>query len=221
MRMIDLFDLYKSFKSYVNTFQGGWFRPQTDFQQACNDTSNELWEMWTRQAEKSQEIVDNLAPFLKSKNILVKPKYTYYGTFAPPAEYGRYASARIIVHGSACLPCKDVDNGDCEELVLKEKEAVEQKYYESICERQIDKIDDQRWGAVCEHLTKQPTLLNPKITQIDGGFKVSPRNVSVVVLDFYVRPKVSTFRYTIAPGNIQTGAGDEIIYNKNLSEPLE
>jgi len=219
--MIDLYDLYNSFKSYVNTFQGGWFRPQTDFQQASNDISNELWEKWTRQAEKSQEVLDNIAPFFKSKNILVKPKNTYYGTFTQPPDYGRYATSRIIVHRSTCLPCENVDNGDCSELVKMEQQAITEKYYESISERTIEKIDSQRWGAVCEHLTKFPTLDNPKLTQIDNGFKVAPRTVSVVVLDYYIRPENAVFDYTIAPGDIQTGAGDQIIYNKNGSKSLQ
>lgn len=214
--MIDLFDLYKSFQSYVNTFQGGWFRPQTDFQVACNDISNELWELWTRQAERAQEITDKLAPFLISLNRIVTPKNTYYGIFSPPEDYGRYASARIIVADGECI-----QSSDCATLDVETQEQINEKYYESICEITVEKIDNQRWGAVCEHLTKMPTLKNPKLTQIDNGFKVAPRTVSVIVLDYYVRPTPATFIYTTAPGNVQTGAGDQIIYDKQNSEPLQ
>lgn len=219
--MIDLFDLNKSFQSLVNTFQGGWFRPQTDLQNAANDISNELWEMWTRQAEKSQEIIDNLSPFFKSRNILVKPQNTYYGTFNQPPDYGRFASARVITYRSTCLPCETAENGNCSELEEMELKAVKEKYYESICEITVEKIDSQRWGAVCEHLTKAPTLENPKLTQVENGFKIAPRTISVVVLDYYTRPVNAVFNYTKAPGNVQTGAGDQLIYNKNASVPLQ
>ncbi len=60
-----------------------------------------------------------------------------------------------------------------------------------------------------------------KIRQIDNGFEVSPRNVSVVVLDYYVEPKEATFVYTISPGNVQTGSGDQIIYDEKNSVKLE
>lgn len=215
---IDMFDLWQSFQSTVNTFQGGWFRPQTDFQQKCNDISKSLWVKWTREAEKSQEAKDNLIFFLKSKNRIVKSQNTSYGIMTPPDDYGRFASARLIISGTTCLPCKDVDNGKCDEL--KTQEEISEEYYESICEIQVDLIDNQRWGSVCDHLTKKPTLASPKITQIDGGFKVSPRTVSVVVLDYYINPVDAVFAYTVTTPNIETGAGDQIVYNKSLSKPL-
>ena len=57
--------------------------------------------------------------------------------------------------------------------------------------------------------------------QIEGGFEVSPRLVSVIVLDYYRPPIEATFVYTNSPGNVQTGAGDMIIYDQNNSKPLE
>lgn len=238
---IDTFDLYQSFQSYVNTFQGGWFRPQTDFQQATNDISNDLWEKLTRQAEKSQEIRDNLGPFLRSKNRTVQKANSYYGTFLAPDDYGRFASARIIrTKDNTCLPCKGLDEGkgmeqgECSATDTDSQEQVSDDYYESICEQQIDMIDNQRWGSVCQHLTKAPTLYNPKMTQYSvevGGpskkstgtvsFKVAPRTVSVAVLDYYIRPTPCVFGFNIAPGDVQTGAGDQIIYDVNKSTPLQ
>lgn len=237
---IDPFALYQSFQSYVNTFQGGWFRPQTDFQTATNDISNELWEKWTRLSEKSQEIRDNLGPFLRSKNRIVEKQSTYYGTFLPPDDYGRFASARIIRKDNECIPCRGIggiegkEQGDCSETDIQDQEQVSDTYYEGICEQQIDMIDNMRWGSVCQHLTKAPTLYNPKMTQysvevtgpkstITGkiAFKVAPRTVSVVVLDYYIRPTPCVFGYTKAPGDVQTGAGDQIIYDVNKSTPLQ
>lgn len=233
--------LFQSFQSYVNTYVGGWFRPQTDFQQATNDISNDLWEKWTKQAEKSQEIRDNLGPFLRSSTRKVVPKSTYYGVFMPPEDYGRFASARIIVEGNRCMPCDWLDKhmdtkaqGQCSQTDLETQEEVTQEYFEKMQERQIDMIDNQRWGSVCQHLTKGPTLDQPKMTQFSQdvagpnntkvsqiSFKVAPRAVSGIVLDYYVRPTPCVFGYTLAPGNVQTGAGDQIIYDSNKSTPLQ
>lgn len=235
---IDPFDLYQSFKTYVNTYIGGWFRPQTDFQFATNDISNDLWEKWTKQAEKSQEIRDNLGPFFRSKNIIVTPQNSYYGLFQAPNDYGRFASARIILQDNTCIPCRGIEiekeQGQCSESDLETQSELTAEYYEKICEHQIDMIDNQRWGSVCQHVTKPPTLDNPKMTQLSNEiavkngkplsqicFKVAPRTVSVVVLDYYIRPTPCVFGYTKAPGDIQTGAGDQIIYDINKSTPLQ
>jgi hypothetical protein len=218
--MIDLFDLYESFQSYSNTFIGGWFRPQTDFTKRCNDISKKLWVKWTREAEKSQEAKDNLFPFLKSKNLIVSAVGPY-GKFKPPDGYGRFASARLIIAGDKTYPDKNVDQGKCANGEFKTEQELTEEYYDSIEQSDVELIDDQKWGAVNTHLTKKPTLLKPKIRQIDNGFEVAPRQVSVIVLDYYVEPKEATFIYSISLGNVETGAGDQIIYDKNNSQPLE
>jgi len=224
--MIDALDLYNSFKSVVNTFTGGWYRPQTDFIVAVNDISNELWEMWTAQAEKSQEIKDNLFPFLVSKNTIVKAQNGNYGTFIPPPNYGRYASASILFVDEKCVPSQEVDKGRClnsqNKLVpFKSDEDLAKDYYDNVTEVEVEMIDNQRWQSALNHLTKKPSLLRPKINQINNGFRVSPREVSVVVFYYYTRPIHATFMYTIAAGNVDTGAGDQLIYNKVQSTPLQ
>lgn len=220
--MIDLFDLYQSFLSYVNTFAGGWFRPQTDFEKACNDISNELWDMYTPLAEKDQAAKDKLVYFLTSKNVIVTSGSTFYGTVTPPPDYGRYASARIIVHkGDKCVPCADVDGGKCCNGEFKTQEEITDEYFDNIQEVKVENISNLRWGSVGGHKTKKPTLEKPKITQVDGVFKVAPRKVSVLVLDYYVRPRPAVFAYTVVPGNPQTGAGGQIVYNRNNSLPLQ
>lgn len=218
--MIDSFDLYNSFKSFVNTYQGGWFRPQSDFIIAVNDISKKLWVKWTREAEKSQEVRDNLFPFLRSKNMIVNAKGVY-GTFNAPKEYGRYAAARIIVNGSNCIPDNNVEEGKCDNGDFKTQDERTDEYYDKTKQFTVEMIDNQRWGSVNEHLTKGPTLKNPKIRQIENKFEVAPRKVSVIVLDYYIEPKEATFKYTITSGNVQTGAGDQIVYDKANSTPLE
>lgn len=94
---IDPYDLYLSFQSTISTFIGGFFRPNTDFITKANDISNELWNKWTDVAEKSQEARDNLIFFLKSKNRMVTKQNSFYGIFQPPSNYGRFASAKMLV----------------------------------------------------------------------------------------------------------------------------
>lgn len=218
--MIDIYDLYKAFLSRVNSYVGGWFRPQTDFETQCNIVSMEFWEKYTRQAEKAQEIRDDLRQFLVSKNIITKAANSYYATFSAPDNYARFASARLIKVGQNTVPAPDVDNGSCVNGELKTQEEINEEYYDTITEVRIENIDNQRWSSVLEHLTKKPTLDAPKLTQIDNGFKVAPRQVSVVVLDYYIKPEPCKFVYTITPGNLQTGEGDELVYNKNQSKGL-
>lgn len=225
--MFTSFSLYQSFSSLANTAQGSFFRPQTDFIIQSNDVSIEVWDYLTRKAEKSQQERDYLRPFLKTKNIIVKRNNTFYGTLIPPPLYERFSAARIMVHQESkkTIPDRSIDNGKCESNGIISQFEISEEYYENIIERPIDLIDDQKWGACLEHLTKKPTLSKPKMNQIDlgnigTGFRVAPRTVSVVVLDYYVKPDRATFVYTISPGNEQTGAGDDIIYDAANSKPF-
>lgn len=217
--MLSLFTIWQSFQSLVNTSQNSFFRPQTDFQQAVNDISKELWVDWTGEAEKSQEIRDFLAPFLKSKNIMVTPVNSYYNTLTKPAKYGRFANAAVWTLGKKCVPCANVNNGKC--AGYKEQQEINEEYYKNIKETQIDLVDLNRWQACLEHLTKKPTLDKPKMVQVDGGWRVAPRDVSIVVLYWYAEPRQGTFNYTVVPGNPQTGAGDFIQYDAATSVELE
>ena len=219
--MLSLFSIWNSFQAFINTSQSGFFRPQTDFQNACNDISNLLWEEWTGQAEKSQEIKDHLASFLKSKNLIVQSANSFYGTIDYPKDYGRFATATILVAGDGCVPCKTVDDGKCSNGDFKTNEEITDEYYSRCVEHEILLVDTQKWASCLKHLTKCPTFENPKMKQINAGFQVAPRTVSVVVFNYYTKPKEGTFRYTVAPGNIQTGAGDQIIYDASASTPLE
>ncbi len=210
---IDPNSLWQDLKSAVNIDQNGWFRPETDFIKGLNQVSIKLWNDYTGTAERMQEGKDKLFPFLRSKNIPVSSSATYYGVAAKPKDYGRLASARIVVHKEQTLPAKDIDNGICEGL--KTPEEINDAYYDNVIEAVCEIIDNQRWGAYCQHLTKGPTLQKPGITQINDSFKVAPRKISVIALDYYIEPTPATYEYTTTSGNPQTGAGDQIIYNPN------
>lgn len=216
--MMTLFSIWQSFQSLVNTSQNSYFRPQTDFAQAVNDISKDLWDTWTSQNEKSYQIRTYLSPFLKSKNIVTKPANSYYTVAKYPGDYGRLASAAVWSLNDAAIPCPNVDDGKCEGFETQSE--VDEKFYENIVERQVDLIDEKRWKACLTHLTKKPTLLRPKMTQIDGGWNLAPRTASVLVLDYYIVPTDGEFKYTVVPGDPQTGAGDFIQYDPS-STPLQ
>lgn len=220
---IDIYDLYNDFNAWVNSFQGGFFPPQSIFTRVTNIASLALWKKWTRQGEKSQEIKDNLFPFLVSQNIITKAANSYYATVDQPDNYGRFATAKILLAGdnNTCVPDQSVNNGTCMNGDLTTDQQLAEDYYDTVTEAEIEMIDNQRWSSMLKHLTKFPTFEKPKITQINNGFKVAPREVSVVVFNYYVKPQDAFFAYTVAAGNLQTGAGNQIIYNKNQSTQLQ
>lgn len=217
--MIDVYSLWQDFESAVNTSLNGWFRPESDFIKAVNQISLDLWNKLTAQAEKSEEIKGKLFPFLKSKNIAVDSSGGYYGIAQKPKDYGSFASARIIVYNNITMPSKEVENGKCDGF--KSKEEIKDEYYDNIKEARVQMIDNQRWGSYVEHLTKGPTFEKPGMTQVNDYFRVAPRKVSVIVIDYYVKPTPATFKYTTTPGNIQTGSGDQIIFNANGNVNLQ
>ncbi len=226
--MIYLNSLFLDFNSQTNTSQNGWWRPELDFERAVNDASLILWNRKTDEAEKSQRIIDELRPFLISKNIIVQNQNSFYGTFSVPPpnkdgsnEYARFASARILLAGDMCVPCKDVDQGNCINGEFKSEQELADDYYDTVCQAQIEKIDNQRWPSVLTHLTRRPTLQKPKLTQINNMFQVAPRQVSVVIFNYYIKPKYATFKYTLTPANLQNGSGDVIVYDQKNSTPLE
>jgi len=222
--MIDSYELYQDFKTWVNTQQGGFFPPQTIFIKVANIASLKLWNKYTAIAEKSQEIKDNLLPFLIGKNVIAKTKNSFYGVFEPPEDYGRFATAKILVtKDGATVPDKNIDDGKCcNGIIDKEmEESMAEKYYNTVIESEVQMIDNQRWSACLKHLTKFPTYDRPKMTQINKVFQVAPRDVGVIVLNYYKKPTPATFVYTQATPDLNTGAGGQVIYNRQQSIPFE
>lgn len=216
--MLSLLQIWNSFTSVYNTSQQSFFRPQTDFVTQVNDISKDLFLKWADMSEKSQEIRDFLFPFLISKNLMVTPKNSYYGFLKKPDTYSRWGAARIWTLKEETVPCAEVENGKCEGW--KTQDEVNEEYYKNIEEAEVDLIDQQRWAACLKHLTKMPTLKAPKMLQIDGGWRVAPRSVSVIALDWYKEPKDGEFKYSVVAGNPQTGSGDFIQYDPT-SQQLE
>lgn len=217
---IDVFSLWTSFNGLVNSFQGGFYPPITVFMPAVNDISKQMWQEKTKIAENNQKIKEELRPFLRTFNCMVKNENSNYGTFVNPKDYGYYSASRLIIHEGKCCCEKDQP---CSKLPSDEQSEYEEveRYRDGVEEVNVTNIASSKWAACLSSATKKPTLEKPKITQITNGYKVAPRKISVVVLDYYVIPTDAVFAYTTATPNVQTGSGDQIIYNQSQSTPLQ
>lgn len=219
---IDTNDLYNDFIATVNTFQGGFYPPATVFIRVVNDISNEMWVEKTNEAENNQQNQDDLYPFLKTKNCIVNSSNVTYGVFDYPKDYGAYSSAGIAVYQGKTVGYDDCDVcGSKKQEDDEEKYQMIQRYLDNIVEHDVKKISNSKWRNCLSSVTKPPTLEKPKITQKNNVLYVAPRTISVIIFDYYTEPIPATYAYTTVPGNPQTGAGDQIIYNKSASVPLE
>ena len=115
-------------------------------------------------------------------------------------------------------PNNRLNDGKCDGI--ESQEEINEKYYSEMSEVTVQMIDNMRWGSMLEHPKKGQSMKYPKATQIDKGFKVAPRDISVVRFDYYVEPEEAVFGYTLAAGDRQTGAGAQIIYNQAKSKDL-
>jgi hypothetical protein len=218
--MIDLFELYQDFNSAFNTHQFGFFRPVRDFLPAVEEASNEAFNKLAGKMQKSQVITDLLRPFILSANVVVKNNGRY--DYAPyPDGYEYYSSARIILQKEkACaLPgCNVFEDGKCvdhSKSDLKDFYCNTEFEYEEV---PFTPVDNSRWGSVTSHRTKGPTMKKPYGTQLSDGFKILPKGIGVVVIDYYRKPKKAKFVYT----ERKVGNDESYIeYDANNSEKLE
>lgn len=219
---IDPNDLYNDFIATVNTFQGGFYPPASVFIRVANDVSIEMWEEKTAVAENNQKNQDDLYVFLRTKNCIVVATNTNYGMTNYPEDYGAYSSARVVLFQGKFVGYEDCETcGSKPDQDEEERYQQVQRYLDGLVEHDVKKINNSKWGNCLSSETKPPTFEKPKITQVNKGFKVAPRGIPVIVLDYYINPAAATFEFTKVPGNPQTGAGDQIIYNKNTSVPFQ
>lgn len=184
--MININDLYQAVNGEVNTNQSGMVPPYL-FDLIVYKVSIKMAKNKMRKAESSQEISDDIGNFLKSVNIMVTvPNGSNYGLIKYPNDYFYYMNSRIYVsEDSVTCPCATatMDDAMCEKFGDKDSQS---KYV--LTEFPMLKIDNSRWAGVLDHVRLKPTLKDPKITQFSDGFKVAPKQVSIVVLDYYRKP---------------------------------
>lgn len=221
--MLDPGDLYQKTIALVNTQQGGHLRPQRNFISWLNDISRELFKEKFKDFEKGQSIDDELAkPFLRSVNVKVTALAGSPHDIIPyPDDYGYLASIRVLVdpdNGVGC-PCAGLDaleeDGSC--TAYKDSdlfELAEKIKGQNLKEGNATKIDNQRWGSALDNPFKKPTYEKPVVTQFDGGFKIFPKGIGTVVLDYLKKPKDATYEFTLGPD-------DTVIYNPTTSVKLD
>jgi hypothetical protein len=217
--MIDLFDLYDEFCGTVNTVQGGHVRPNRNFVKWCNTISKEIFVEEFKAFETAEIISDELGTFLKSVNAIVTPmRGQMWDLVKLEAEYQYFASARIRLFQNQCY----ADN----ELAFKAKDVIDQDEREQLildAESNIEEIGitkktNNRWEAITRRKTNKPSFDKPYCTRFDGGLKVAPKNIGVIILDYFRMPAEATFEYTV----INEGLESEYIqYNGSSSKPLE
>jgi hypothetical protein len=227
--MITLFDLWEKFTGKVNTHQGGGVRPNRNFVQWVNDISLAIFEEEYQAWEKSQVISDRLMPFLVSMNVIVNPTGgQLWDIVKVPANYEHFSSARVIrKNGNSCGDSElvTVDGRDgCTEVKCDlyidadEKKLLQQKADNKLKEITIEKIVNNRWAGLLDHESDKPSWDKPACTQYDGGLKVAPKGLGVIILDYLRLPVKGTFAYTIVDAGLET---EYIQYDDGNSVPLE
>lgn len=227
MTKMDLFDLYQKTIALVNTAQGGLLRPQVNFENWLATINTELFRDMFGEYEKSQQLSDEYKlPFLKTLNVVVTPvPGAAYDVFAYPSNYEYFSSCRILMRKgnvfcptSKCSFLKGEDKNGRGKIVewldddVKELRALAEGGDST--EIPVELIDNQKFGSALGHLTKGPTLQEPKITQFDGGFKIAPKGIGIIVLDYLKTPTRPVFAYTAGPS-------DTVIYNGPGSTQLD
>lgn len=69
-------------------------------------------------------------------------------------------------------------------------------YYNGI-ERPVDLVENKAWGEVQASQLMKPTSLFPKYTEFSGEYRFLPKNIGIVMLDYWRRPIVPVWNYTI------------------------
>ncbi len=225
--MITAFTLWENLIGEVNTHQGGHIKPNRNFIQWVNTISKDIFNDLYAEYEKTRIMSNMLTPFLRTKNVIVTPvPNQMWDVVVKPADYNYFASARRLTRDGKSCGCSIYETIDgrtgkeseCD-LYLDEDDlkALQDQADANLCEVVIDKIKNNQWAAVCGHRTLGPTIKNPKCTDFEGGLKLAPKNMGVIIWDYFRKPLEATFLYTI----INPGAEDEYIQFNTASQALE
>lgn len=192
----------------LNKWRSGTIPPNrmdNFIQQASIELLNEKY----LSASQNNKLDDDLSTFHRSVNLPVTaPEGLNYGLVTFPTDYNYYWQMRAFLTGTAEKPiscgCPTADNTACNAQTNLFQEEIPIQNLPIVKEVNVEKVDSGRWSAVLNHRFKSPTVDKPYCTEYDGGFKVAPRNLSIVTLDFYRLPVKAKFGYTIVQ-NVTTG----------------
>lgn len=221
MTPINNFQTWQNLMTLVNVQQGGQI-PPTVFNNWYNEVSAWYFKNLAQEYATTQVLSDFLKPFTRFVNVIVAQQVgANFGIATYPADYEFFLNASVLYpkDENTCFfsdkyPIIDTggkfrqyDDPDIAQLRIAYAGA-------NVMESQLNKVDIDKWPSCLNHITKGPTLQQPKMTQFDGGFKVAPKFVQSIVLYYLKTPVKSVFSYTI-------GTGDIAIYNAGGSTQLE
>lgn len=179
-----MWQLWLDLKSNTNTKQGGHLRLR-DFNSWVNQISLQLFNEKFQAWEKDQMVVDDLSrPFLESNPYPTNKTLLNHSILDYPKNYAYFSSARIFK-----TPDEKVVKGCEEECKEGEEQEPKESVLANVCEVNATKVDNARWGSVCSNTIVPPTLNRVFITQYEKGFKVAPKEVGYITLDYLRFPK--------------------------------
>lgn len=226
MTVINNYQTWLALLQLVNVQQNGQIPPSV-FNTWYNEVSDWLFRKLAEEMQLNQVMSDLLSPYLVPVNVLVADRPgENWGLAAYPANYQYFQSAAILRQREEekCLlkvdengvPYPVIDN-DGKAKKFEDPDFAQMKVNfagANVEERPLQLIDTQRWSNCLIHARKNPTWKNPKMTQINQGFKVAPKGLTSIVLYYLKTPQKSIFTYTIS-------AQDILIYDAVNSQQLE
>lgn len=220
MTVIDVFQTWQNLMTLVNVQQGGQI-PPTVFNNWYNEVSDWYFKKLAEKYATEQVMSDFLSPFTNYVNVIVAQQSGQnFGIATYPADYEFFLNATVLYQKAenTCFfndkfPIID-GGGKCAQYEDPDIAKLKIAYAcSNVLESQINKVDLDKWPSCLNHPTKYPTLPQPKMLQFKGGFKVSPKFVTTLVLYYLTTPVKSVFAYTIT--------NDIAIYNAGGSTQLQ
>lgn len=213
---MELFQLYQDSIAALNTQQGGHLRPERNFNSWVNEISFNRFRMGCEQWQTSKMLSEDMRPFYKTVNITVQhPAGKSFGLFLLPEGVEYVCAVRVLVRNDKTFAMPGVDMIDgktgkaCNDYQDPDEAALA-KVDTDFIERTVNEVDTQRWGAALEHRGKKPTMKKPIYTVFEGGMKIAPQDVAIVVVDYFRLPVKAVFDYTL-------GTDDQILFNPTTS----
>jgi hypothetical protein len=221
MTVINNYQTWLALLQLVNVQQNGQVPPSV-FNTWYNEVSDWLFKKLAEEYQLNQVMSDLLSPYLVPVNVLITAMPGENWGRAPyPTDYQYFQSAAILRQRDEekCFLKQDLPiiDGDGKSKRFEDEDIAAMKVKfagENVEERPVQLIDTQRWSNCLNHARKKPTWKDPKITQYNAGFKVSPKGLTSLVLYYLKTPKKSVFNYTIS-------AQDILIYDSLTSVQLE
>lgn len=192
--MISICQLYIDFKGANNTWANGHFRPKS-FIYAVHESQIEIFNELRKAWENNNIVDDNLRNFFKTVQVPLK-KLKKNGLIEYPKDYSTFSSLGLYSKkdngaGVLCadLEILDVEEKSCRPLREEDKEEETAMNSDQLIERDIRKVPNGKWRAAVSHEFIVPSIEDPICTQYNTGFKVLPKELGYVVLDYLALPE--------------------------------